>query len=557
MNIILETREKTRNAFIKAFKQAQMHSKLPACEVPDFVVETPKDPSHGDFAVNMAMLLAKPCRQSPRVIASIIADHLQLEEAGFEKVEVAGPGFLNVFLKKDWLTKILPAIQKEDGAYGQTDTGESEKVLIEFVSANPTGLLHMGNARGGALGDAMAAVMACAGYDVKKEFYINDAGNQVKNLGLSLEVRYLEALGKETPAMPEDGYQGEDIKTTAQHLVETYGDGLLEKPREAYLETMTTFALKEKIAGIENSLNHFGVTFDRWFSEQSLHDEKAVQEVIDIYQQKDWVYEKDGALWLRATDFGEKKDQVLIKSDGLPTYFATDIAYHKNKFDRGFTHLIDIWGADHHGHVARMKGALDALGYPGDKLTVILIQLVHLFRDGEKVRMSKRKGNIVTLDELMDEVGRDAARFFFVMRNPDSTLNFDLDLAKAESADNPVYYVQYAHARIVSLLQAAGGAPQAEDVDLSLLTDESEVELLRKLADYPDDVARAAQELAPYQLAYYARELAGLFHTFYTRCKVISDDAPLQDARLVLADTARITLRNVLTLLKVDAPNRM
>ena len=558
MNILLDTRTRLYEAFQEALAEAIAKEVLPKVEIPPFVIEIPADKSHGDFATNLAMLLAKPCRMAPRAIAEVLVAHFQKEAVGVSAIEIAGPGFINLRLKDGWLLEVLPAIQKEDVLYGKSQAGLGERVLIEFVSANPTGLLHMGNARGGALGDALAAVMNTAGYQCDKEYYINDAGNQVNNLGLSLEVRYLEALGKEAPPLPEDGYRGEDIKKTAEHLIENHGDGLLALERNERLKQMTDFALKEKVAGIREALTRFGVSFDRWFSEQTLHDSGAVKETIETLRARGYVYEKDGATWLKATAYGEEKDEVLIKSDGAPTYFAADIAYHKDKFDRGYTRLIDIWGADHHGHVARIKNALTALGYNGDALTVILVQLVHLYRDGELVRMSKRAGNIVTLDDLMDEVGRDAARFFFVARTADSPLNFDLNLAKEESSNNPVYYVQYAHARIVSLLSAAGRpCPRAEDIDTSLLDKPEEKALLLKLSEFPEEIATAARELAPNRLGYYARDLAGLFHSFYTHCKVLSDDEALTDARLVLADGCRIVLRNVLTLIGVDAPERM
>ena len=557
LNIIEETQSALRQGVAAACAQAMAAGTLPEAALPDFVIETPKDEKNGDFSTNLAMQLTRILRQNPRKIAEAIVGGIDLPGL-VERVEIAGPGFINFYLVPGWLNRVLPAIQEEDADYGKSNAGGGERVQVEFVSANPTGLLHMGNARGGALGDTLAAVLNEAGYVCDKEYYINDAGNQVENLGKSVEARYFELLGRDDYEIPEDGYHGKDIIATAQRLLDEKGESLVDLPEAERRELMKNYALKEKVAGIRGSLENFGVVFDNWFSEQSLHDAGSVHEVVDILREKGVVYEKDGAQWLRATDWGEEKDEVLVRSNGTPTYFAADIAYHRDKFERGYKRLINIWGADHHGHVARLKGAMTALGYDGDDITVILMQLVRLYRGGEIVKMSKRSGKYVTLDELIEEVGKEAARFFFIMRSPDSALDFDLDLAKAESSDNPVYYVQYAHARICSILSVAGvDTPKAADVDLSLLTEENERVLIRKLAEWPQEVADAARELAPYHLAYYAKELANAFHSFYNSCKVLTDDAALRDARLALVDCTRITLRNVLTLLGLSAPERM
>ena len=554
LNIIEETQSALRQGVAAACAQAMAAGTLPEAALPDFVIETPKDEKNGDFSTNLAMQLTRILRQNPRKIAEAIVGGIDLPGL-VERVEIAGPGFINFYLVPGWLNRVLPAIQEEDADYGKSNAGGGERVQVEFVSANPTGLLHMGNARGGALGDTLAAVLNEAGYVCDKEYYINDAGNQVENLGKSVEARYFELLGRDDYQIPEDG---KDIIATAQRLLDEKGESLVDLPEAERRELMKNYALKEKVAGIRGSLENFGVVFDNWFSEQSLHDAGSVHEVVDILREKGVVYEKDGAQWLRATDWGEEKDEVLVRSNGTPTYFAADIAYHRDKFERGYKRLINIWGADHHGHVARLKGAMTALGYDGDDITVILMQLVRLYRGGEIVKMSKRSGKYVTLDELIEEVGKEAARFFFIMRSPDSALDFDLDLAKAESSDNPVYYVQYAHARICSILSVAGvDTPKAADVDLSLLTEENERVLIRKLAEWPQEVADAARELAPYHLAYYAKELANAFHSFYNSCKVLTDDAALRDARLALVDCTRITLRNVLTLLGLSAPERM
>lgn len=557
MNIIEETKSALRDAVAGACQKAIADGVLPESELPAFVIETPKDDKNGDFSTNLAMQLTRAMHQNPRKIADAIITGVHVPDL-IDRIEIAGPGFINFYLKENWLNAVLSAIQAEDADYGKSTAGKGERVQVEFVSANPTGLLHMGNARGGALGDTLAAVLNEAGYNCDKEYYINDAGNQVENLGKSVEARYFELLGRDDYAIPEDGYHGKDIIATAQRLLDEKGEVFVNMPEDERRAAMKDYALREKVAGIRESLEHFGVVFDNWFSEQSLHNAGDVHEVVEILRGKGYVYEKDGAQWLKCTAWGEEKDEVLVRSNGTPTYFAADIAYHRNKFERGYKRLINIWGADHHGHVARLKGAMTALGYPGDDITVILMQLVRLYRGGEMVKMSKRSGQYVTLDELIEEVGREVARFFFIMRSPDSALDFDLDLAKAESSDNPVYYVQYAHARICSILSVAGvETPQAADVDLSSLKEENERALIRKLAEWPQEVADAARELAPYHLAYYAKDLANAFHSFYNNCKVLTDDAALRNARLALVDCTRITLRNVLTLLGLSAPERM
>ena len=559
MNLVEQVTEQVRKEIEQGILQAKADGRFDFEELPAFIVEVPKDKSHGDFATNAAMLLTKQAKMKPRDIAQAIVDSLNKESKLIEKVEIAGPGFINFYLSQNWLYDILPMVETQDETYGSVDIGKGEKVQVEFVSANPTGLLHMGNARGGALGDSLANLLKMAGYDVTKEFYINDAGNQIVNLGLSLEARYRQLLGQEGCEIPENGYHGQDIIDTAQRIVDAVGDSYLQLPEAERQEKMIATALDEKIAAIKSGLTAFGVEYDVWFSETTLHESGAVQEVVDLLTEKGMTYEKDGAIWLKTTEFGEEKDEVLIRSNGIPTYFAADIAYHKNKYDRGFKRVINIWGADHHGHVARMKRSMDAIGYNGDDLTVLLMQLVRLYQNGEVVRMSKRTGQYVTLQELIEDVGKDAARYFFIMRNPDSHLDFDLDLAKQQSSDNPVYYVQYAHARINSILKATGkAAPKAAECDLTVLKEEAELELIRKIANLPTEIAYAAEQLEPYRMARYATELATLFHSFYNSCRVINeDDAVLTNARLVLVNAARITLRNVLTMLGVSAPERM
>ena len=557
MNIVNETVENLRAAIQHALESGKNNGKFQFETIPNFVIEVPKEKTHGDFACNVAMMLSKQAKMKPRDIATAIVEELE-NNALIEKVEVAGPGFINIFLNQSWLYDVPKKVQEQDEKYGSSDFGKGKKVQVEFVSANPTGLLHMGNARGGALGDSLANVLNMAGFQCEKEYYINDAGNQIVKLGLSLEARYRQELGDRDYPFPEDGYHGVDIIDTAKRIIAESGDSYLAMPEEERREKMVRIALDEKISGIKNGLASFGIEYDQWFSELTLHESGAIAQVVESLAEKGYVYEKDGAKWLKTTEFGDEKDEVLIRSNGIPTYFAADIAYHKNKFDRGFEKVINIWGADHHGHVARMKGAMRALGYDSDNLTIILIQLVRLFKEGELVKMSKRTGQFVTLEELIEEVGRDAARYFFIMRNPDSQMDFDMDLAKSESNDNPVYYVQYAHARICSILSVAGmETPKAGDVDLSLLTHESEQDLLRKIADLPDEIAKAAEDLAPYRLARYATDLATLFHAFYNNCRVLVEDEELKKARLVLVDCARIALRNVLTMLGVSTPERM
>ncbi len=558
MNLVEQVTQQLRTEIEQGIAAAKTAGRFDYAELPAFIVEVPKDKAHGDFATNAAMVLTKQAKMKPRDIAQAIVDSLDKESKLIEKVEIAGPGFINFYLSKSWIYDILPVVETQDTAYGSVDLGRGEKVQIEFVSANPTGLLHMGNARGGALGDSLANLLKMAGYDVTKEFYINDAGNQIVNLGLSLEARYRQQLGDVDYPFPEKGYHGQDIIDTAKRIIAEVGDSYLQLPEEERQQKMIATALEEKLSAIKNGLHEFGVDYDVWFSETTLHESGAITDVVNLLTEKGMTYEKDGALWLKTTSFGDEKDEVLIRSNGIPTYYAADIAYHKNKFDRGFKRVINIWGADHHGHVARMKGAMDALGYDSQNLTIILMQLVRLYQNGEVVRMSKRTGQYVTLQELIEDVGKDAARYFFIMRNPDSHLDFDLDLAKQQSSDNPVYYVQYAHARINSILTATGQpTPKAADCDLTLLQEEAELELIRKIADLPNEIAYAAEELAPYRLARYATDLATMFHSFYNSCRVLTDDEPLKKARLVLVNATRITLRNVLTLLGVSTPERM
>lgn len=557
MSVITTVKEQISREIKNSLEKAKKEGKLSYVDLPDYVIETPREKAHGDFATNVALLLSKEAKMSPRAIALLIVENYEDNEKLIEKMDIAGPGFINFYLNNERMYEALPVVIKEDESYGRSNFGKGEKVQVEFVSANPTGLLHMGNARGAALGDTLSNLLAAAGYEVTREFYINDAGNQIENFGKSLEARYLELLGQEV-SFPEEGYHGEDIIVTVKNIIDEVGGKYLNMDEKLRREFLIQKALAEKINAIKSDLSRFGVEYDVWFSEQSLHDGGAINKTLQELKEREYIYEKEGALWFKTTLFGEEKDEVIVRSNGLPTYFAADIAYHMNKFERGFQKVINIWGADHHGHVARMKGAMGALGYEPERLQVILMQLVRLFSGGEAVRMSKRSGQYITLSELIDEVGKDAARYFFVMRSSDSHLDFNLDLAKEESSENPVYYVQYAHARINSILKAfSHDMPTVEEVDFRLLQEDAEIELIKKIAALPEEITGAAVSMEPHRMTRYAHELASLFHSFYNSCRVLTDDDELKKARILLVDAVRITLRNVLGLLGVSAPERM
>lgn len=529
--------------------------------IPDFVLEVPREKEHGDFATNLAMLLARQAKMPPRQVAEVLNNHLDKEGSWLARVEIAGPGFINFYLDSRWVYDVLPQIEEQGDKYGNSDTGLGKKVQVEFVSANPTGLLHMGNARGAALGDTMANLLQAAGFAVTREFYINDTGNQIENFGKSLEARYFQLMGQDVE-FPEDGYHGQDIIDTVKGLIAAdAGQKYLNMDPEQRKAEFIEYALHEKLDAIRSNLSQFGVDYDVWFSEKTLHESGAVSSAIDELRAKGFIYENEGALWLKTTAFGEEKDEVLVRGNGVPTYFAADIAYHKNKFDRGFKWVINIWGADHHGHVARLKGAVKALGYDSENLDIVLMQLVRLFKGGEIIRMSKRSGEFITLEELIAEVGKDAARYFFVMRSPDSHLDFDMDLAKSQSTDNPVYYIQYAHARICSILrqmeEKGGTVPVTGDCNLERLQEPAELDLIRKLVDFPTEISDAAVSLEPHRIARYAHELAGLFHSFYNSNRVMVDDQDLQNARLVLVKSVQVVVRRALHLLGLTAPESM
>lgn len=563
-NFVHSAMVEVENLIKDAFAKAMQEGKLPENELPNFSVEIPAESTHGDFASNAAMVSAKTFRNAPVKIANILKESMDLANAHYiEKVEIAGPGFINFFVSDLWFADIVSGVLEAGKDYGRSDYGKGEKVMIEFVSANPTGPMHMGNARGGAIGDCLAAAMDACGYDVTREFYINDAGNQIEKFGLSLEARYLQIFkGEDAVEFPEDGYHGEDIKERAQQYADEHGDNLLNVSEQERRQALVDFALPKNIDKLRTDLEKYRIVYDVWFPESTLHKSGAVKAIVDDMTQRGWTYEKDGAIWYKATQFGGEKDEVLVRANGNPTYFTADIAYHKNKFvDRGFSRVINVWGADHHGHVARLKGAMDAIGLDGSKLDIVLMQLVRLMKDGEPYRMSKRTGKSITLSDLIDLVPIDAARFFFNMREPNSTLDFDLDLAVEESSQNPVYYVQYAHARICSILKnlaAQNIQPRTCTAEeLKLLNTSEERELIRTLAQCPREIIAAAKNYDPARLTHYLMDVATLFHKFYNACRVQGEDEALMQARISLCMATRIVLANLLSLLKITAPESM
>ena len=552
-------RQIVRDRVEDALIRARVAGALSYEKLPEYTVERPREAAHGDYATNVAMLLAKPCRKAPRDIAKLIAEYIDFSDSPIEKMEIAGPGFINFRMKEDWLNQAACEMLAEGEDFGRSRLGEGRKIQVEFVSANPTGDLHMGNARGAAIGDSLAAVLDMAGFEVEREYYINDAGNQIDKFARTLNSRYLTACGVDNE-FPEDGYPGADLKELMEQLYSEIGDKYVHISEELRKEYLAEYGLKNKLASIKSSLERFGVTYDYWFSERSLHDSGQVKAAVEELDERGWLLTKDDAIWIDCSRMGpDMKPEVLVRGNGVPTYFAADIAYHKNKFQRGFDTVIDVWGADHHGHVARMQGSMEALGYRRDQLEVILMQFVRLIENGEVVKMSKRTGRFVTLDELIDDVGRDAARFLFIMRGADSLLDFDLTLAKEKSNDNPVYYVQYAHARICSILRAAAEQCVNADKtpDMMLLTAPAERDLLRKLADFPDEVAAAARLREPHRVAVYLTEVAAAFHNFYGQCHCLTDDPELTCARLHLIRMTAGVIRRGLNALGVSAPEKM
>lgn len=554
----MDIKQVLAEAIVAAAQKAIAQGAIKAGELPEVLLEVPPQKEFGDFATNFAMQSARSLKCNPRMIAQAVTDNLAC--AYIEKTEIAGPGFINFYLKQDWMYDMLANIIAAGENYGNLQNDCKEKIQLEYVSANPTGPLHVGHGRGAAVGSALANLMKAAGYDITREYYINDAGNQINNLAASVNARYLEELGQQVE-FPENGYHGYDIVETAKRIVRIYGDKFLHMEEAERLQQFRTIALKEKLAALKEDLEAFNVHFDVWFSEQSLHDADAITKACELLKERGYVYEKDGALWLKATEHGDDKDRVVIRDNGIPTYFAADIAYHQNKFARGFDRVINLWGADHHGYIARMRAAVGALGYKPEQLEVLILQMVSLYRNGELVKMSKRTGQSVTLNELIEEVGTDAARFFFVMRSIDSQLDFDLTLAAEKSNENPVYYIQYAHARICSImrqLKEAGITPAAaEELKLSVLTEACEMELIKKLGEYPELIAAAAKERAVHRVAHYVHELAGLFHSFYNQCRILGVDSDVQQARIALVKAVGHVIRHALGILGVSAPERM
>ncbi|MBL4962924.1 arginine--tRNA ligase [Bacillus halotolerans] len=528
-------------------------------QIPNVVLETPKDKTHGDYSTNMAMQLARVAKKAPRQIAEEIVAHFDKGKASIEKLDIAGPGFINFYMNNQYLTKLIPSVLEAGEAYGETNIGNGERVQVEFVSANPTGDLHLGHARGAAVGDSLCNVLSKAGYDVSREYYINDAGNQINNLALSVEVRYFEALGLEKP-MPEDGYRGEDIISIGKRLAEEYGDRFVNEEESERLAFFREYGLKYELEKLRVDLENFRVPFDVWYSETSLYQNGKIDKALDALREKGHVYEEDGATWFRSTTFGDDKDRVLIKKDGTYTYLLPDIAYHKDKLDRGFDKLVNVWGADHHGYIPRMKAAIEALGYEKGTLEVEIIQLVHLYKNGEKMKMSKRTGKAVTMRDLIDEVGLDAVRYFFAMRSADTHMDFDLDLAVSTSNENPVYYAQYAHARICSMLRQGEeqGLKPAADLDFSPIQSEKEYDLLKTIGGFPEAVAEAAEKRIPHRVTNYIYDLASALHSFYNAEKVIDpENEEKSRARLALMKATQITLNNALQLIGVSAPEKM
>lgn len=556
MSLLTETEGHLKEQIKQAILVAELAEEK---EIPEIILEKPNNPEHGDFAANVAMQLARIAGKAPRKIAEEIVEKIDQDAAKIKEIEIAGPGFINFFMQSDFLGDLVPVILKAGAAYGTSDIGKGKKVQVEFVSVNPTGLLHLGHARGAAYGDVLCNVLAATGHEVDREYYINDAGNQIDHLALSIETRYLEALGLEAE-MPEDGYHGEDIVAIAKDIINESGDAWVHKEGEERVAYFKEYGLKYLLENIATDLRNFRVEFDHWFSERSLYEEGQIIDVLADLAIEGYTYEKEGATWLRSTAFSDDKDRVLVKGDGSYTYLTPDIAYHQNKFSRGYDQIINVWGADHHGYVARLRAALLALGYEDERFSVKIIQMVSLLEQGKTLRMSKRSGNAVSLRELMDEVGIDAVRYYFVTRSNDSQLDFDVELARKQSTDNPVYYVQYAHARICTMLEQAEkqGFMEDQTFDPKLLQTEKEVDLLTKLGAYPQVLAEAAKNHAPHQVTQYVFDLAALLHRFYNAEKVLDEDhMDMTKARIALMKAVQITIANALKIIGVSAPEKM
>ncbi|HZK28289.1 MAG TPA: arginine--tRNA ligase [Thermoclostridium sp.] len=545
-----------------AMDVAEKNEQLVEIELPEIMIEKPREATFGDFSTNIAMQIVKQVKKAPRQIAEIIVQNINTEGTFINKVDVAGPGFINFYLDNEWLYETLNLIDERKEHYGEVNIGKGSKVMVEFVSANPTGPLHMGNARGGALGDCIASVLEKSGHEVTREFYVNDAGNQMERFGASLEARYLQQLnGENSVEFPEDGYQGADIIEHAKAYIIEYGSVLLEKSSEERRKALIDYALPKNLKQIHSALARYGIHYDCWFKESTLYANE-IDETMNILKERGYLVEKEGAIWLDGEKGGLEKDEVLIRQNGFPTYMAADIAYHRNKFiKRGFDIVINLWGADHHGHVARMKTAMEAIGVSKDRLHIVLFQLVNLYQNGEIKRMGKRSGRAISLEDLLDEVGVDAARFFFNMKTSGSHLDFDMDLAVEQSNNNPVFYVQYAHARICNIIKRLKEENieriPSDKINLTLLTQSEELNLIKRLAEYPEEIILSAQTFEPSRLTHYVMNVAADFHSFYNACRVRGEQEDLLQARLFLVYCTKIVIKNVLDLLSIDAPERM
>lgn len=559
--LVNETENILRQKLADAVSAAIKAGELPDEEPAQFIIEIPSNKANGDYSSNIAMACAKCFKKAPRMIAQSIVDNIDLSNSLFERVEIAGPGFLNFFLSQTYYSEILKDVFACGENYGKSNYGEGKKILVEFVSANPTGPMHIGNARGGAIGDCLAAVLDWAGYDVSREFYVNDAGNQIEKFATSLEVRYLQHF-KDDVEMPEDAYHGADITEHAENFINKFGDKYVDVSSEERRKALVDYALPKNVAGLERDLGRYRITYDKWFRESTLHNDGSVEKIITALKEKGVTYEQDGALWFKASEFGNDKDIVLIRANGLPTYIVPDIAYHYNKLvTRGYDKAIDVLGADHHGYVPRMKAALTALGLDADRLDAVIMQMVRLVREGETIKLSKRSGKAITLNTLIDEVPLDAARFFFNLREPNSHFDFDLELAAKKSSENPVYYVQYAHARICSIIKKAQEQGiilrTPTDDELLLLNSDEEKELIRHLSALTNEIVSAAKAYDPAKITHYVIELATLFHKFYNAQRVMCDDEGLMQARLYLCCAVKNTINNILNMLKITAPEVM
>ena len=556
MNIVEQVQERLKEEIKASVLKAGLATED---QIPAVVLETPKDKANGDYSTNMAMQLARVAKKAPRMIAEEIVKNFDQSKASIEKIDIAGPGFINFYMDNAYLTDLIPTILKEGSNYGSSNVGKGEKINVEFVSANPTGDLHLGHARGAAVGDSLCNVLDKAGYEVTREYYINDAGNQINNLALSVEARYFQALGQEME-MPEDGYHGKDIIGIGQAIADEFGDRFVNESEEDRRSFFREYGLKYEMKKLQQDLEEFRVRFDVWYSETSLYNNGKIDEALSTLREQGHIYEEEGATWFRSTEFGDDKNRVLIKNDGSYTYLTPDIAYHQDKLKRGHDKLINIWGADHHGYIPRMKAAIEALGYGKDALEVEIIQLVHLFQNGEKMKMSKRTGKAVTMRDLMEEVGLDAVRYFFAMRSGDTHLDFDMDLAVSQSNENPVFYAQYAHARICSMLRQGEEQGLSLDGDFALehISSEKEIDLLKKLGEYPLAVAEAAEKRIPHRITNYTFELASALHSFYNAEKVLdADNQEKSKARLGLMKAVQTTLEDALKLIGVSAPEKM